>query len=147
MTCNDCLNGVHDICSTACDCACNPIREDYPSFTFPSTTPEEISLILKALGEHGRAKAPNLPETITELKEIDDPLLRFLTLVAENSHKSKEFNEFMYACKQMLHLINRSSGLTNAYLAGVGIGYFLARPEMLPVREGDKEDDYTGSIS
>ena len=111
-------------------------QESSSTPSFPSTTPEEISLIFKVVGEHGKKVVPNTPETIEDLKEVDDPLLQFLTLVVKQSMNSKEFQSYMYGCKQMLHLFNRTTGLTNAYLSGVAVGFFLAKPEMMPVGEG-----------
>ena len=90
---------------------------------FPNVTKEEISLYLQALK--------------------GDSLAAFLNLVGKCSMESKEYQKFLGQWKMMLVMANRTTGLTNAYISGVAIGYFLAKPESLP-SEGALEEG--GSI-
>ena len=79
---------------------------------FPNATKEEVSLYLQSLS--------------------GEALAAFLNLVGKCSMESKEYQKFLGQWKMMLVMANRTTGLTQAYLTGVAIGYFLAKPESLP---------------
>lgn len=150
-TCTACMKGNHETDPQCiCDCPCHNFSgqdidwggakyKESSSSTFPIITKEEISLYITSIGEHlvkqlKLSTNNNIELTTTNnMSSIDDPLATFMVSITKISHESKEFQQFLYACKQLLHTTNRTTGLMNIYTTGVLIGYFLAKPEMLPI--------------
>ena len=99
---------------------------------FPNVTSQEIGLYLKVLAEVGDK---------VHSKQIEShPLVEFLVAVGKASQESQPFRALIGQLKMMLVMANRTTGLTNAYISGVAIGYFLAKPESLP-SEGSTGSD------
>ncbi len=155
LVCTSCSFGEHNIEGIeTCSCPCHQgfaelgsIKGDKgkvePAFsstigskdtnTFPEVTTKEISLYVKTIQHHGQVMVKHGIES--------DPLTNFMNSIGKISWESKEFQHFMYHCKQLLHLANRTTGLTNAYLVGVLIGVFLVKPELLPIVKEEESNE------
>jgi hypothetical protein len=86
------------------------------SLGFPTLNKREIEMFL----------------TIINSKEFmlnGESYLKGLLVVSESSDR---FNSLIYHLKQMIHVINRTTALENAYIMGVMIGIFMCKPELVP---------------
>lgn len=111
----------------------------YQKETFPNVTTEEITFYLEVVGKLGsKVSGKELGEQLE-----GNPLFNFLSAVGKASSESKAYQGLISNLKMALVMANRTTGLTNAYLAGVAIGYFLAKPESLP----EDSVDASGSVS
>lgn len=163
--CSNCVIGDHfEIANPNCDCYCHVDNSkenskemelyEYgktgeeafkdsvkPKEEFPKATSEEISFYIKSLGKLKKSLNPITSNNDKEaIENMNNIFLQFLASVGLVSYNSEEFQKLIYNVKQVLHLINRTTGLMDMYLIGVAIGFFLAKPEMFPIIEETEEE-------
>jgi hypothetical protein len=100
----------------------NKTNIENPSTLYPSLNDIELTTFLTTLKDCGKK---------LDLQQSKD-FLDWLHYLQNISMSNEEFNNLFYELKQVLHLVNRTAGLINAYAIGIGVGLFLGRPELLP---------------
>lgn len=133
MICQNCENGNHDQLLSkdeVCNCICHPGKEVVDGVDvseiegFPFVDSEGITSMIVAVS--------NYAVTHDHKDKKENRLCEFMSRMLEVSQHSNEFQKHLYVCKQLLHQVNRTTGLMQIYVTGVIIGLFLTRPEIMP---------------
>lgn len=120
----------------------NKTNLENPSTLYPSLNDMELTTFLTTLKDCGKK---------LDLQQSKD-FIDWLHYLQNVSLHNEEFVKMFYELKQVLHMVNRTAGLINAYAIGISVGLFLGRPELLPsidIKEENKveykDEDYNNS--
>jgi len=117
-------------------CECLETKENKKEL-FPKVTSEFISLSINSVGK----LADRISKNASQGLSTSDPLGDFLQQVVDSSIATKDYQKIINSYKMLLVMANRITALTASYTMGVAIGYFIAKPEAMPIVEDEEEKE------